>query len=120
MSLSLYLAEVLIVGALSYLAHELGHVVVARSLGWKVYGIGFCRWGPYAKVEVGDVRNLWRVALAGPAVSMLIAGVAFPLMVELDSVFFALVFVLNALIALSNLIPLKITDGAQALRSFRA
>lgn len=112
----------------SIIAHELGHAFAIRKLGYGnstiVLGAlgGVCEWRARP--------NRWdsiKISLAGPAVSLALAGLGFALTVLLAPVLQGsymlrtLVFslaVLNLLWGVFNLIPIFPMDGGRALRTY--
>ncbi len=96
---------------LSLLAHELAHLATARALGVRVRAIGFCFRGAYLRrLESWNPKCEFLIAAAGPAVSVLL--------------YFALrqggavihwVGILNLVLAISNLVPVRGTDGRRIL-----
>lgn len=111
----------------SVFLHEAGHAFMARQRGLKVSGI-FLHLVPFAYVERGTPRDELRVALAGPAVNLVLAAVllclpgvaaTFPWL-ELERwleepLFLALG--INLLMGLVNLVPALPMDGGRALRA---
>lgn len=108
----------------SLLAHELGHALVARREGMQIEGITLLFFGGVAKF-----RGLWpsagaefRVAAAGPLVSLAIAGglIAFSEFVavrpEVDPVLWWL-GIINLFLLVFNLLPAYPLDGGRILRS---
>jgi len=111
----------------SVFLHEVGHACMARRRGLKVSGI-FLHLLPFAYVERGSPRDELRVALAGPALSLLIAALLWavsggapgfswlaperwlhePLWTALG---------INALMGVANLVPALPMDGGRALRA---
>lgn len=121
-------ALVLAIALVSVFLHEAGHALMARRLGLKVGGI-FLHLVPFAYVERGSPRDELRVALAGPAVNLTIAGVlllvpgvaaGFPWLdpsLWLDEPLRAALAV-NLLMGVVNLVPALPVDGGRALRAF--
>ncbi len=112
-------AIVALVGFVSIVAHELGHAVAVRRLGY-----GLCIWR-------GRPTHWHRVlvALAGPAVSIalgvagLVALRALPAALTSDFVLGTVLrglAILNLAWAIFNLLPIYPMDGGQALRSLLA
>ncbi len=125
LSYALGLASALLLFA-SILAHELGHAVVARRHGIAVEGIDLWLLGGVSKMrsEAHEPGQELRYALAGPAVSAVIALIFGLLALLLPSstpeVITALVeyqFLVNALILVFNMIPAFPLDGGRVLRS---
>jgi stage IV sporulation protein FB len=123
-------AIVALVGFVSIVAHELGHAVAVRRLGYGrseiVLGMmgGLCIWR-------GRPTHWHRVlvALAGPAVSIalgvagLVALRALPAALTSDFVLGTVLrglAILNLAWAIFNLLPIYPMDGGQALRSLLA
>lgn len=107
----------------SLLAHELSHCLVLRSLEVTVESISFFAFGLAAKIKGKDLQSPKQEffgALAGPMVSLLLAGFfnllslfAWPWIKET----FSLLSHLNTLWAGYNLLPLFPLDGGRLLRS---
>ena len=107
---------------LSTLLHEFGHAWTARAVGWKVVGL---RWHWYGVAFVADTdgkpEELWKVALGGLTATALLAlaflaGTGLP---EPAPVIFGFGFGLNALVLLTNIVPLRRLDGGQVLAGLR-
>lgn len=105
----------------SVLWHELGHALAAKALGLRVSGI-YLHLLPFAYVQRGTPREELRVALSGPAASLLSAcALALgPDRLSLDPgswaerpIGFALL--VNAAMGLVNLVPAQPLDGGRAL-----
>ena len=111
----------------SVFLHEAGHAAMARHRGLRVGGI-YLHLVPFAYVERGTPAEELRVALAGPAVNLLLSlvllllpGVAadFPWTrpsAWLDAPLRA-ALAINLLMATVNLIPALPADGGRALRA---
>ncbi len=109
---------------LSVFVHELSHSVTARGLGLPVRRITLQLLGGVSEIErePETPSREYLVAMAGPAVSLLIAGVGFAgaaalpdgtaLRVLVGEVAFA-----NALVAGFNLLPGLPLDGGRVLRA---
>jgi Zn-dependent protease/CBS domain-containing protein len=107
--------------------HELGHSVVARSLGMPIRGITLFLFGGVAELggEPPSARAEFLMAIAGPVVSAVLAGVfwllygwgaqaGWPPAAEL--ILFDL-FWINLIVLLFNLVPAFPLDGGRVFRS---
>lgn len=103
----------------SVLLHELGHAVVARRLGVRVSGIELGFFGGAAKmVELPRSANHEiAIAAAGPAVSLVLAGLGFGLGGLTGWGLLSLVGWINVVIAAFNLLPALPMDGGRILRA---
>lgn len=101
----------------SLLLHEAGHLAMAQALGVRVRAVGLCLKGAY--LHRSDSRSAVSellIALAGPAVSLLLYAA-----LRDGNAILRWVAILNLVLAISNLVPLPGTDGAriyQSLQSF--
>jgi Zn-dependent protease len=127
---ALYWRLALVMGVLlfaSLLAHELGHAVAARRRGMEVTGITVWLLGGLADLrgEAPTPRAEFRVAAAGPAVSLalalgcgvttaVLATAGAPAAVVGPAAWLAFA---NALIAVFNLLPGAPLDGGRILRA---
>ncbi|MGF1479595.1 MAG: site-2 protease family protein [Cyanophyceae cyanobacterium] len=108
----------------SVLAHELGHSFVAMAQGIEVKSITLFLFGGLASLEKESetpAQSFW-VAIAGPAVSILLFGVftALNLLLPLPAPFSAVVTLLaslNLILALFNLLPGLPLDGGNILKA---
>jgi stage IV sporulation protein FB len=100
--------------------HELGHVTMAKSFGWRVKEVQLLPFGGVAVVEEsGNIpakEELW-VALAGPAQNVWMAGFAFGMMEfsGSDPVWWGYFLQANILLGLFNLLPILPLDGGKVL-----
>jgi Zn-dependent protease len=123
----------------SILLHELGHALAAQREGIEVAGIELFIFGGVMKMnrEGGSAGAMFRIAAAGPAVTLAIclvsgavSAVAFGLSGTLDTAqlnaapgttaaeqLVSLVFALNLVLLAFNLLPALPLDGGQILRS---
>ena len=110
----------------SALLHEAGHAWTARAVGWKVVGM---RWSWYGVALVADTNGkpeqTWKVALGGLAATgaLTLAFLVGTVLPEPLSALFGLGFAFNAVVLLTNLVPIRWFDGGQILagvRRFRA
>ncbi len=121
----LWIPATILVG--SVLLHELAHALVAKQRGLAVSGI-YMHLVPFAYVERGEPRDELAVALAGPALNLLVAAglyavpavrEAFPWSAPhrwFDDPWHA-AFAINALMGIFNLVPALPADGGRALRA---
>lgn len=112
----------------SVIVHELAHSLVARRHGIPIRGITLFFFGGVAEMvgEPPSARSELLVAAAGPAVSLVVGGagwglvmaaLAFGAPAPLISVIGYLALT-NATLALFNLVPAFPLDGGRILRSF--
>jgi Zn-dependent protease len=116
------LASLLLFG--SVLFHELGHSTVALRYKIPVLSITLFVFGGVAAIAREPERPLqeFNIAIAGPATSLLLAGIFYGLALPFspNSMFAAtamLLAYLNALLAVFNLVPGFPLDGGRILRS---
>jgi Zn-dependent protease len=117
-------AAAVLAGELALLLHELSHALLARCYGQHVTRIVF--HGLLAETIVGDgspgQREVALIALIGPAINILIAGLAQASRLALAAqgpldVFLVMLVLGNGAAAAMSLLPLGQSDGARALRS---
>lgn len=122
---------------LSFFTHELGHKFTAQRMGlWSEYRMfpmgliiavlmsmfGFLFAAPGVVYIRGfvDTEQDGKISMAGPATNIVLAIVGLALAMALNGqplmVPFYLLFILNASLALFNLLPFGILDGAKILR----
>jgi Zn-dependent protease len=110
----------------SILLHELGHAVVARRYGVEIEGIELWLLGGVAKVKgaAHQPSEELRFALAGPAVTVVIAAVFWLALLALpsstpDAVTALLAYqaLINTAILVFNMLPAFPLDGGRVLRS---
>ncbi|KAB2850474.1 MAG: site-2 protease family protein [Hyphomicrobiaceae bacterium] len=114
------------------LAHEYGHVLTARAYGIGTRDIVLLPIGGVASIErmPEKPREELIIALAGPAVNVVIAAALFPFVasrleglsaaadIRLD--FLTRLFLVNVMLVLFNLIPAFPMDGGRVLRALLA
>ncbi len=108
----------------SVVLHELGHSLTARSQGIKVNSITLFIFGGVASIdqESKTPGEAFQVAIAGPAVSLILFGLFYLLSQVLPSSSVGQVLTLdlariNLVLALFNLIPGLPLDGGQVLKA---
>src|SRR4051812_20401121 len=103
----------------SVLLHELGHALVARKLGVRVSGIELGFFGGAAKMVDMPRTSSHEImiAAAGPAVSLVLAGLGLGLGAMTHVPLIAWLGWTNLIIALFNLIPALPMDGGRILRA---
>ncbi len=108
----------------SVLAHELGHCFAARLLGMNVTSVRLYLLGGVSELErvPRSPREEAVIAAAGPAVSGLLAGVAWLLaqLTEHGTVLWLLITLLalsNVVVAVFNVLPALPLDGGRVLRA---
>mgnify|MGYP000659750469 CR=1 FL=1 len=107
----------------SVVAHELGHALTARVHGIETRQILLLPIGGVAQLEQGHMRpNVeLQVALAGPVVSFLLAGVLFTFAAILGDVspdsFLGSLAWTNLGLAVFNMLPAFPMDGGRVLRA---
>jgi Zn-dependent protease len=105
----------------SILAHEFGHALVARHYGVSTESIDLWALGGVARLdrESPTPRADGLIAVAGPAVSLLIGVVALAAGLGLQSSVLVIIGVINALLAVFNMLPGAPLDGGRVLRAVR-
>jgi Zn-dependent protease/predicted transcriptional regulator len=108
----------------SVLLHELGHSLVARSQGIKVNSITLFIFGGVASIdrESKTPGEAFQVAIAGPAVSLLLFALLYSLAQALPASSLAQILAIdlariNCVLALFNLIPGLPLDGGQVFKA---
>ena len=100
--------------------HELAHVVIALTLGVKVDAIELLPFGGQAKIQdfagLEPERAIY-IALAGPAVSLSLAGIFYFLHPFITSSDLSLFINVNLFLGLFNLCPALPLDGGHILRA---
>lgn len=107
----------------SVLAHEVAHALTARRFGIGTSEILLLPIGGMAKIErePANGRQEVAIALAGPAMSLALAGVAFALRAVIGpgSLMYSVattLFAANLMLGLFNLLPAFPMDGGRVLR----
>jgi len=110
--------------ALSLLAHELGHTAVSLAFGMPVRRVVIFLLGGVSEIEKEPERPAeeYLVAIAGPLVSLLLAGLGAVLLPAADRgsvarVVLGLLVWSNLLVAAFNLLPGLPLDGGRLLRA---
>jgi len=112
----------------SLLAHELAHAVVARRSGVAVESVTLWLFGGVTKLggEAKTPKAAFRIAIAGPATSLVLAATFGGLVAALHTVRAAPIVVgvaswlagINLLLGLFNLLPGAPLDGGRVLRAY--
>ncbi len=112
---------------LSILVHEFSHALVARAYGLPIKGITLFIFGGVAEMEdePRSAKVEFLVAGVGPLTSLLIAGISYGLYILADGALWPLPVVgvlwymamINAILAIFNLIPGFPLDGGRLLRA---
>lgn len=103
----------------SVLLHELGHALVARSLGVPIGGIELHFFGGAAKM-VGMPKNENHeiaIAAAGPVVSFALGGIGALLYTTTGLAVFGLFMWVNVMLGTFNLVPALPMDGGRIFRA---
>lgn len=107
----------------SVLMHELGHVLVAKKRGYKTSKINLNFFGGAAFIDFKNLKpkDEIPIALAGPAVSLLIAAAAYIPSLIFSSMHLSSTWILiiaaNLAIGIFNLLPIFPMDGGRVLRA---
>ena len=104
---------------LCVLLHEFGHALAARRYGIPTKDITLLPIGGVARLErmPTDPKQELIVALAGPAVNVLIALALLPIIAVSDAAFFERLLSTNLFLVAFNLIPAFPMDGGRVLRA---
>jgi len=103
--------------------HELGHALMARRFGIPTLDITLYPIGGVARLQrmsEKPAEEFW-IAVAGPAVNFVIAGMLAVVMLLSEPVpFFTHLLIANAFLGLFNLLPAFPMDGGRVLRAILA
>jgi Zn-dependent protease len=112
---------------LCILLHELGHALVARAEGIPMRGITLFLFGGVAEMtaEPPSAGKEFLMAIAGPAVTVVLAGIFFILWIVAEVaegppeaiLFVEYLFQINVAVLLFNMVPAFPLDGGRVLRS---
>jgi Zn-dependent protease len=102
--------------------HELGHSLVAKHYGVRVLDITLWPLGGMARMESipEDTRIETAIALAGPLVNFLLAGLSLPVLFAggMPAYLAQQFLVVNLILGTFNLVPAFPMDGGRVLRAF--
>jgi len=104
----------------SVLAHELGHVLAARKFGVPTGGINLNLFGGMATINLDksvEARQEALISLAGPAVSLGLAGLAALIWSGAGVPWMFAIAWMNALLFVFNMLPAFPMDGGRIFRS---
>jgi Zn-dependent protease/predicted transcriptional regulator len=108
----------------SILLHELGHAAVALRNGLRTHSITLAIFGGVARLEKDpeDGRAEFRIAAAGPLVSLALAGLFYvcarlPFVGPSGAAVAKYLALINLMLALFNLVPAFPMDGGRILRA---
>lgn len=103
----------------SIVLHELGHATVAQRLGVRIAAIDLHFLGGAAQMidPPRSPRDEIAISVAGPAVSLALAGIGLGLGGALGLPFVTMVGWINLVLGLFNLIPALPMDGGRILRA---
>ncbi len=105
------------------LIHELAHSIESLRKGIKVKEIELFPFGGVARLEYIDVNsnNEFTIAVAGPLINFIIAGIGF-ILLHYKGINYWLLFLIrtNLVIGLFNLIPALPLDGGRMYRSIKS
>ena len=111
----------------SLILHELSHSLVARRFGVKIAGITLFIFGGVAELEKepSSAKSEFWIAIAGPAMSLFLSGVALVISAAIQSsglsqagaVLFSYLGLINLVLAIFNMIPAFPMDGGRILRA---
>ncbi len=126
------LVYLLMLFALVFL-HELGHSLMARRFGIRVFDISFWPLGGMARMsEIPEIPRVeFLIAIAGPAVNFALAALALPFVpwsalfadgslswTELSEAFAGKFLLVNLALGAFNLVPAFPMDGGRVLRAW--
>jgi Zn-dependent protease len=106
----------------SVVLHELGHALAARHYGIDTAHITLYPFGGVAAIRgmPRTPRHEFVIAIAGPAVNVALVGVGVVAFLATGLRPLAIFAVLNAVMAIFNMIPAFPMDGGRVLRAFLA
>ena len=110
--------DICILGGIALVAHEFAHIFIARSLGYRVYGVELLPFGCAAHMEESySAKDAGMIALAGPILSIVTACICYAALNFGDFLYVRDFGNINLAIALINLFPAYPLDGGRVLKS---
>lgn len=101
----------------SLIAHEAGHMLLAKVSRTRVKAMGFCKWGVYLRREKSSLFSTEiAIAAAGPAVNLLIAYFLHDFS---GSGPLAWLAQMNVVLFIINMAPFGGSDGKRILTTWR-
>ena len=98
------------------LLHEVGHFVVAKKVGVKLSDIVLYPYGAVMDTTCdASEKDMWKVALGGPCVNLILAGIGLCLMLVGKSPMVVDFVNANLSVCLFNLLPVYPLDGGRAI-----
>lgn len=110
MYLIFIILSMLLLTVFSTLIHELGHVAVAKMLGYKFKGFIFKWWGAVGvKIDVNkdNITHMKLISWGGLYASLLLVVIAVPF---INYFLIAYLFWFNVYAIINNMIPFKVFD----------
>ena len=108
---------VVLVIFIAVLVHELSHAYVANKLGYRVYNVYIDILGGGAEMDSSmPERDSIKVVSAGPLSNLVLSILSSTLFITTELDFFNIMMVINFLLFVFNILPIKPMDGGLILR----